>query len=79
MPGHPDLGDRDFTAIGPNQLWVTDLTFVPTWAGIAHVCFIIDAFSRMIVGCRVASHSAPRWSTTPLRWPGGPAGPSWPD
>jgi putative transposase len=33
-----------------------DLTFVPTWAGVAYVCFIIDAFSRMIVGWRVASH-----------------------
>lgn len=53
---HPDLVKRDFTATGPNQLWVTDLTFVPTFAGIAYVCFIIDAFSRMIVGWRVASN-----------------------
>lgn len=53
---HPDLVKRDFTATGPNQLWVTDLTFVPTFAGIAYVCFIIDAYSRMIVGWRVASH-----------------------
>jgi len=53
---HPDLVKRDFTATGPNQLWVTDLTFVPTFAGIAYVCFIIDAFSRMIVGWRVAGH-----------------------
>src|SRR5690606_18265031 len=51
-PRHPDLVNRDFTATGPNQLWVTDLTFVPTWAGIAYVCFIVDAFSRMIVGWR---------------------------
>lgn len=56
MPRHPDLVKRDFTATGPNQLWVTDLTFVPTWAGIAYVCFIVDAYSRMIVGWRVASH-----------------------
>lgn len=55
-PRHPDLVKRDFTATAPNQLWVTDLTFVPTFAGIAYVCFIIDAFSRMIVGWRVASH-----------------------
>lgn len=55
-PRHPDLVGRDFTATGPNQLWVTDLTYVPTWAGIAYVCFIIDACSRMIVGWRVASH-----------------------
>ncbi len=53
---HPDLVKRDFTATAPNQLWVTDLTFVPTFAGIAYVCFIIDAFSRMIVGWRVASN-----------------------
>lgn len=53
---HPDLVKRKFTATEPNQLWVTDLTFVPTWAGVAYVCFIIDAFSRMIVGWRVASH-----------------------
>jgi len=53
---HPDLVRRDFTATAPNQLWVTDLTFVPTWAGVAYVCFITDAFSRMIVGWRVAPH-----------------------
>lgn len=53
---HPDLVARQFTASAPNQLWVTDLTFVPTWAGVAYVCFLIDAYSRMIVGWRVASH-----------------------
>lgn len=53
---HPDLVHRNFAAAAPNQLWVTDLTFVPTWAGVAYVCFIIDAHSRMIVGWRVASH-----------------------
>lgn len=53
---HPDLVKRDFTATAPNQLWVTDLTYVPTFAGIAYVCFIIDAFSRIIVGWRVASN-----------------------
>lgn len=53
---HPDLVGRDFTATAPNQLWVTDLTFVPTWAGVAYVCFITDAYSRMIVGWRVAGH-----------------------
>jgi putative transposase len=53
---HPDLVRRDFTATVPNALWVTDLTFVPTWAGVAYVCFITDAYSRMIVGWRVAGH-----------------------
>ncbi|GAA1122837.1 hypothetical protein GCM10009643_01630 [Microbacterium aurantiacum] len=46
---HPDLVNREFTATAPNRLWVTDLTFVATWAGVAYVCFIIDVFSRMIV------------------------------
>ena len=53
---HPDLVKREFTATAPNRLWVTDLTFVPTWAGVAYVCFIIDTFSQMIVGWRCASH-----------------------
>lgn len=55
-PRHPDLVDRDFTATGPNQLWVTDLTYVPTWSGMAYVCFITDAYSRKIVGWRAAPH-----------------------
>ena len=52
----PDLVDRDFTAERPNALWVTDLTYVPTWSGMVYVCFIIDAFSRKIVGWRAADH-----------------------
>ena len=51
-----DLVERDFTADRPNLLWVMDLTYVPTWSGIAYVCFIVDAFSRRIVGWRVASN-----------------------
>jgi len=53
---HPDLVERAFRAEAPNQLWVTDLTYVATWAGVAYVCFMVDAFSRMIVGWRVAGH-----------------------
>ena len=53
---HPDLVRRRFHADAPNQLWVTDLTCVPTWAGVAYVCFIVDAFSRMIVGWGVPAH-----------------------
>ena len=52
----PDLVNRKFFAGAPNQLWVTDLTYVATWSGMAYVCFIVDAFSRMIVGWRVASN-----------------------
>ena len=53
---HPDLVDRQFTADAPNRLWTVDLTYVATWAGVAYVCFITDAFSRRIVGWRVAAH-----------------------
>jgi putative transposase len=52
----PDLVNRSFTATAPNQLWVTDLTYVPTRSGMAYVCFIVDAFSRRIVGWRVAAN-----------------------
>jgi putative transposase len=45
-----DLVDRDFSAARPNQLWVADLTYVATWAGFVYVAFVIDAFSRFIVG-----------------------------
>jgi putative transposase len=51
-----DLVERNFTAVAPNRLWVTDLTYVATWSGVAYVCFIVDAFSRIIVGWRVASN-----------------------
>ena len=51
-----DLVERDFSATEPNRLWVSDLTYVATWAGVAYVCFIVDAFSRRIVGWRVAAH-----------------------
>jgi len=51
-----DLVERDFTADRPNRLWTVDLTYVATWAGVAYACFITDAFSRRIVGWRVASH-----------------------
>ena len=50
-----DLVERDFTAQQPNKLWVADLTYVATWQGFVYVAFVIDAFSRMIVGWRAAS------------------------
>ena len=57
----PDLLDRDFTAAGPNQRWVADFTYVRTWAGFAYVAFVIDCFSRAIVGWHAATVK-----TTPL-------------
>lgn len=50
-----DLVERDFTAKRPNQLWVADLTYVATWRGFVYVAFVIDVFSRRIVGWRVSN------------------------
>jgi len=51
-----DLVNRNFSADRPDALWVTDLTYVPTRSGMAYVCLIVDAFSRRIVGWRVAAN-----------------------
>ena len=50
-----DLVQREFVATRPNQLWVADITYVATWAGFVYVAFVIDVFSRCIVGWRVSS------------------------
>ncbi len=50
-----DLVQRDFSADRPNQLWVSDLTYVATWRGFVYVAFVIDVFSRRIVGWRVSN------------------------
>jgi transposase InsO family protein len=50
-----DLVDRNFTATRPNQLWVSDLTYVATWRGFVYVALVIDAFARRIVGWRASS------------------------
>ena len=51
----PDLVNRQFTATRPNQLWVSDFTYVASWSGTVYVAFIIDVFSRLIVGWRAAA------------------------
>jgi putative transposase len=50
-----DLVDRHFTATRPNQLWVSDFTYVATWHGFVYVAFVIDVFARRIVGWRVSA------------------------
>ena len=50
-----DLVKRDFSADEPNKLWVADLTYVATWLGFVYVAFVVDAFSRAIVGWRVST------------------------
>jgi putative transposase len=50
----PDLVKRDFTALGPDQLWVADFTYCSTWSGVVYVAFIVDVYSRRIVGWKAA-------------------------
>jgi putative transposase len=45
-----DLVKREFRAAGPNQLWVADITYVPTWAGFIYLAIVLDVWSRRIVG-----------------------------
>ncbi len=52
----PDLVDRNFTATAPNQLWVADITFVPTATGFLYLAVVLDAWSRKIVGWSMANH-----------------------
>jgi putative transposase len=53
-----DLVERNFTATRPNQLWVSDFTYVATWRGFVYVAFVIDVFARRSVGWRVSSSLA---------------------
>jgi putative transposase len=52
----PDLVERDFTAAGPNRLWVADITYIPTWAGFLYLAVVLDAWSRRVVGWAMATH-----------------------
>ena len=55
-PRSPDLVDRRFVAERPDELWVTDITYVSTWEGWLYVAFVLDVYSRVIVGWQIASH-----------------------
>ena len=52
----PDLVDRRFTADAPDQLWVADITYVPTWSGFLYLAVVLDEYSRRIVGWAMANH-----------------------
>jgi putative transposase len=51
-----DLLQRDFTATRPNEKWVADITYLRTWNGFCYLAFILDCYSRMIVGWQLATH-----------------------
>jgi putative transposase len=52
----PDLVKRNFTADEPNRLWVGDLSYLRCWEGVVYFSFVIDVFSRRVVGWQLASH-----------------------
>lgn len=52
----PDLVNRRFVADRPNQLWVADMTYVPTWAGFIYLAVVLDAWSRRVVGWSIGEH-----------------------
>ncbi|MGW2353519.1 IS3 family transposase [Actinacidiphila glaucinigra] len=56
----PDLLDRDFVATAPNRCWVADFTHIATWAGVVYVAFVVDTFSRRIVGWSAATSKETR-------------------
>jgi putative transposase len=51
-----DLVEREFRADAPNQLWVADITYIPTWAGFLYLAIVLDVWSRRIVGWSMATH-----------------------
>ncbi len=55
-PPAPDLVARDFTAPGPDRLWVADITYIPTGAGFLYLAVVLDAWSRRVIGWAMASH-----------------------
>lgn len=62
-----DLLDRDFTASAPNRVWVTDFTYVRTWAGFVYTSFIVDVFAQRIVAWHVGSTKHTDLVMVPLR------------
>ena len=62
-----DLLDRDFTAAAPNRTWVTDFTYVRTWAGFVYVAFIVDVFAQRIVAWHAATTKQTDLVMIPLR------------
>jgi len=52
----PDLVQRRFVATAPNQLWVADITYIPTWTGTLYLAVVLDVWSRRVIGWAMAAH-----------------------
>lgn len=66
-PERPDLVGRNFTAKGPDRLWVADITYLRCYEGVVYLAFVIDAFSRKIVGWHLAPHMRTTLVTAALK------------
>ena len=75
-PAAPDLVRRDFTATAPDQLWVADITYVPTWEGWLFLAVVIDAFSRRCVGWSMRDDLQAELVVDALQHGGDPAPPA---
>ena len=63
----PDLVNRNFTATRPNRLWVADITYVPTWAGVLYLAVVLDVWSRRVVGWAMRKDLGAELATAALR------------
>ena len=66
-----DLVQRDFSATRPNEKWVADITYIRTWQGFVYLAFILDVYSRMIVGWQLATHLRTELVLDPLEMANG--------
>jgi hypothetical protein len=73
----PDLVQRNFTASRPNELWVADITYIPTWAGFLYLAVVVDAWSRRVVGWALATHLRTELVLQALQTPALRAGAVW--
>src|SRR4051794_15851221 len=64
----PDLVQRDFTTSRPDRLWVADLSYLRCWEGVVFFAFVIDAYSRRVVGWQLAAHMRTDLVLDALRW-----------
>ncbi|MGI9149445.1 MAG: IS3 family transposase, partial [Chloroflexota bacterium] len=63
----PDLVQRQFRALAPNQLWLADISYIRTWEGWLYLAVILDAFSRKVVGWAIADHLRTELASTALQ------------
>ena len=64
----PDLVGRNFRATAPDRLWTADITYLPTDEGFLYLAFILDVYSRKVVGWSMASHLRTELVAATLRW-----------